>query len=171
MSRSASLRYPALGLFIALAGCVLVAGCSKGSQRPKTYPVTGTVTLNGKPVEGATVTFVPKEPATGTPPPQAASAVTDANGRYAIGTFATGDGAIPGEYLVKVTKYRVPQAQQPQAGEDPQSEMQAFLQYQAGQQQAKPLNELPARYENEKTSGLFVTVQPGENKFDIDLKP
>ncbi|ASV72977.1 hypothetical protein THTE_0375 [Thermogutta terrifontis] len=34
-----------------------------------------------------------------------------------------------------------------------------------------PQNELPAKYENEKTSGLFITVQPGQNTFNIDLKP
>jgi hypothetical protein len=133
--------------------------------------VHGTVTFNGKPVEGATVTFVPKEGATGEPKPQAATAITDSNGRYAIGTFASGDGAIPGEYLVKVTKYRTTQQQQP-VGDDPESQMQAYLQYQQGkQQQTGPQNELPAKYEDEKTSGLFITVQPTDNTFDIDLKP
>ena len=102
--------------------------------------------------------------------PQAASAITDSSGRYSIGTFATGDGAVPGDYLVKVTKYRV--TQQQQAGNDPESQMQAFLQHQQGaQQQAGPKNELPVKYENEKTSGLFLTVQPGDNTFDINLQP
>lgn len=145
-------------------------GCSNQPARPKTYPVHGTVTFNGTPVEGATVTFVPKEGATGNPKPQAASAITDSSGRYSIGTFATGDGAVPGDYLVKVTKYRV--TQQQQAGNDPESQMQAFLQHQQGaQQQAGPKNELPVKYENEKTSGLFLTVQPGDNTFDINLQP
>jgi len=153
---------------IAVAG---LSGCTKQPSRPKTYQVHGTVTFNGKPVEGATVTFVSKEGATGEPKPQAATAITDSNGRYAIGTFATGDGAIPGEYLVKVTKYRTTQQQQ-SVGNDPESQMQAYLQYQQGkQQQAGPQNELPAKYENEKTSGLFITVQPNDNTFDIDLKP
>mgnify|MGYP001260950206 CR=1 FL=1 len=160
-------------LLVFFSAGVVMTGCSNQPSKPKTYPVTGTVTLNGKPVEGATVTFVPKDPNAGDPKPRAATAITDANGRYAIGTFATGDGAIPGEYLVKVTKYRVPNQQQQAAREDAESEMQAYLQYQQAPQQVKtgPQNELPAKYENEKTSGLFITVQPGQNTFNIDLKP
>mgnify|MGYP000652969556 CR=1 FL=1 len=62
--------------------------------------------------------------------------------------------------------------QQQSLGNDPESQMQAYLQYQQGkQQQTGPQNELPAKYENEKTSGLFITVQPNDNTFDIDLKP
>lgn len=156
---------------ICVSSMIIFSGCSKGPSRPKTYPVRGVVTLNGTPVEGATVTFVPKEGAAGESRPQAATAITDSNGRYAIGTFATGDGAIPGEYVVKVTKYRAAQ-QQAAVGNDPESQMQAFLQYQQGaQQQSRPMNELPAKYENEKTSGLFITVQPGDNTFNIELKP
>src|SRR5689334_9866332 len=37
---------------------IVLAGCSN-SSRPPTYPVTGTVTMQGKPVAGAAVTFVP----------------------------------------------------------------------------------------------------------------
>lgn len=156
---------------VCLAWIIIIPGCTKKSSRPKTYAVHGVVTFNGTPVEGATVTFVPKEGTAGQSGQQAATAITDSRGQYSIGTFATGDGALPGEYLVKVTKYRVAQ-QQNRVGDDPESQMQAYLQYQQGQQQQSgPKNELPAKYENEKTSGLFVTVQPGDNTFDIELKP
>ncbi|MGQ9762512.1 MAG: carboxypeptidase-like regulatory domain-containing protein [Thermogutta sp.] len=163
-----------MSVFVVLSCLTVIgsfSGCTKKPSRPKTYPVRGTVTFNGAPVEGATVTFIPKEGVTGEPKPQAASGITDSSGRYTIGTFATGDGAIPGEYLVKVTKYRSAQRQQP-AETNPENEMQAFFQYEQGaKQQTRPKSELPAKYENEKTSGLFFQVQPGDNTFDIDLKP
>lgn len=149
----------------------MVAGCTRQPSRPKTYPVTGTVTLNARPVEGATVTFIPKEGSAAEPKPQAASAITDAEGRYHLGTFASGDGAIPGEYLVKVAKYVQPQ-ETSRPADTPESEMDAFLKHQKGNvPKTGPGNELPPRYANEKTSGLFFSVQPGENTFEIKLAP
>ena len=161
----------ALGLGAAMLAVAVgtTAGCSRQPSRPKTYPVHGTVIFNGKPVEGATVTFVPKDGSSAQPAPQAASAVTDAKGNYALGTFGSGDGAMVGEYLVKVAKYS-PTQQPPQRADTPDSEMEAFLQFKKGViQKTGPKNELPARYENEKTSGLFYTVQAGDNTFDIKL--
>ena len=61
--------------------------------------MTGTVTLQGKPVAGAAITFVP----TGEEG-EAASAITDSEGKYALTTWEAGDGARPGEYRVKVSK-------------------------------------------------------------------
>src|SRR5262245_51088003 len=80
---------------------IALTGCSN-SSRPATYPVTGTVTLQGKPVAGAAVTFVP----TGDEG-EAASAITDSEGKYALTTWQAGDGARPGEYRVKVSKQEV----------------------------------------------------------------
>lgn len=162
------------GMVLVLAGlaCLVATGCgTQQASRPKTYPVEGTVKYNGQPVEGASVTFVPKEGSTADPKPQAATAITDSSGYYSLGTFASGDGAVPGDYLVKVTKFRQPQQQQQPQNADTPDSLQAFLRYQQGQQAAGPKNELPARYENEKTSGLFFTVQPGPNRFDINLTP
>src|SRR5437762_1698385 len=71
----------------------LVAGCGK-----KQYKVEGTVTLDGKPVEGATVTFMPEEK--GVKP---AYCSTDAEGRYHIMT-PDGEGALRGDYIVVIIK-------------------------------------------------------------------
>src|SRR6187399_2370414 len=84
---------------------IVLTGCW-GSSRPATYPVTGTVTSQGKPVAGAVITFVPTDAG------EAASAITDSEGKYALTTWAAGDGARPGEYRVKVSK-------QEQAAADP----------------------------------------------------
>ena len=160
----------------ATVALALVLGCSRGPSRPKTYPVSGTVTMNGQPVEGATVVFVPKAVATGASSsaggaqaqgPQVATGETDAQGRYELGTFAKGDGAIPGEYLVKVFKYPKSTVQTGTGGSEEE--------YQPPEENAPPppapKNLLPEKYANENTSGLSFTVEPKANTFDIQLTP
>ncbi|HPU08057.1 MAG TPA: carboxypeptidase-like regulatory domain-containing protein [Thermogutta sp.] len=157
------------GAFLVTAVALgVVIGCSRSDGRPKTYPVTGVVTLNGTPVEGATVVFVPKTPAQpGAQGPQAATATTDTSGRYALGTFAKGDGAIPGEYLVRVFKYPTP----PPPTGSASSEEEYVPPEESGQAAAAPApkNLLPEKYANENTSGLSFTVEPKSNTFDIQL--
>jgi uncharacterized lipoprotein YajG len=72
-----------------------LAGCSSEPERPPTYPVTGTVTANGKPVAAASVIFGPV-----TPGVASAAGITDAEGKYRLTTFSAGDGAQAGEYRV-----------------------------------------------------------------------
>ena len=79
-----------------LAVAILAAGC--GPSRPTTMPVEGVVTLDGEPVEGASVMFAPEDggrPALG---------VTDKGGKFALKTFEPGDGALPGKHQVTVRK-------------------------------------------------------------------
>jgi hypothetical protein len=75
---------------------LLLALVSAGCGKPGPVKVRGTVTLDGNPLPGATVTFVPRHG--GRP----ASAVTLADGTFKLTTFNTGDGALPGEYKVTV---------------------------------------------------------------------
>lgn len=155
---------------VAAAAIVLGGACNRGANKPKTYPVTGTVTdNNGQPVAGATVNFTPKEPAApgqtqGQSGPQAASAVTDEQGRYQIGTFAKGDGALPGEYLVSVTKY---EGGGPTGGSGSEEEYRPPL---PGEEPIVPKNVLPQKYANPNTSGLSVKVEAKSNTYDIKLQ-
>jgi hypothetical protein len=147
--------------------CALLAGCfgGGGPERPKTYPVTGTVTFKGQPLEDAQVTLVP----TGTGP-QAATGVTDAAGKFAIGTFEAKDGAMEGEYGVKVVKYNI---KVPQGGGNVQlTHEQEQAQYKEDDlKPAEPLkNILPGKYENHTTSGLKHTVTKGATTLDIVLE-
>jgi hypothetical protein len=68
-------------------------GCGKGTVR-----VRGTLTLDGTPVEGATVLFLPEDEKVG----RQASAVTASDGTFHLTTFRGGDGALPGNYKVVV---------------------------------------------------------------------
>ena len=66
------------------------------ARQPKMSRVSGIVTLDGQPVAGARITFLP---AKGGRP---ASGVTDGTGEYRLTTFEKDDGAAPGRYAVTV---------------------------------------------------------------------
>ena len=75
----------------------VLVGCSR-SRYPETAPVQGTVTLDGKPVEDATVTFAPINS-------RASSGRTDEQGRYIL-LFKKGiPGAVLGSHQVKISKF------------------------------------------------------------------
>lgn len=99
---------------VILAGLGGLEGC--GSGRPETVPVSGVVTLDGKPIEGANVMLYPdtgelagagtqgkKSDAVGRP----AVGATDKDGKFTLETFEPGDGALPGKYKVGVIKKEV----------------------------------------------------------------
>jgi hypothetical protein len=76
-----------------LAASAGVAGCSRGGP----VKVNGTITLDGKPLPGATVTFLPSREGG-----RSASGLTEADGSFNLTTFKPGDGALPGEYKITV---------------------------------------------------------------------
>lgn len=88
-------------LFLAaLALTMLTIGCGG----PKLYPVQGTVTLDGKPVSSATVSFMPNEETDG----RQANGLTDDTGHFTLTTHPDGNGARAGTYKVLVTKFEIP---------------------------------------------------------------
>lgn len=141
---------------VTLLGC---AGAEGDSDRPATFPASGVITLDGSPVEGAQVAFNPEDPKG-----QGAFGRTDAEGRYELTTFETSDGAVPGKYIVTVTKYDVP----PPMAEASEEE---YIPPEAGGARPKaPKNELPNQYSQMHTSDLRAAVAAdGENQFDFAL--
>jgi len=77
---------------------VWMSGC--GQSGPKTAQAMGVVTYKGQPVEGANVMFSPTTQGQGV----AAMAVTDAAGKFTLQTAQGKPGAVPGEYVVMITK-------------------------------------------------------------------
>ena len=71
-------RYAGFSLLLVVAS--LAIGCNRGPAPPKLVPVHGTVTLDGKPLPGAAVTFVPVGNTQGT----GASGYTDQDGKYEV---------------------------------------------------------------------------------------
>lgn len=148
---------------------VFLLGCggSADPNRPKTYPVSGTVTQGGQPVADAEVTFHLKDGS------QGAIGVTDASGKYTLTTFTSGDGAVAGEHLVTVTKYDRPKIVPRGDGSiaDTGDEEEAPEESGASRAgDAEPKSLLPEKYADPKTSELTATVsESGENKFDFNI--
>lgn len=143
----------ALALLTALAA----AGCSSTpSDRPKTVPVTGTVTHKGAPLAGAKVTFFNPEAN------RSAIAETGPDGRFTLTTFDPNDGAVPGPQQVTVRKFEVIDRSKP--GYD----------YVEKGETAPPPEErwhTAKKYAAPATSGLTATVtEGGPNDFAFDLK-
>jgi hypothetical protein len=80
---------------VALLGVVLI-GCGGSGIAP----VRGVVTLEGAPVAGATVLFMPDGPGGGRP----ASGFTASDGTFRLTTYKPDDGALPGDYRVLIQK-------------------------------------------------------------------
>lgn len=105
--------------------------------------VHGKVTLpSGEPAEGVIVTFEESQRHIG------ATGTADASGVYHLGTAVPGDGTPPGKYVVSVHQPG------PANSSDPE-----------------PPRIFPKRYERSSTSELSFEVQPGDNTFDIQLRP
>ena len=89
-------------LILAAAAAVLAAGCGGGKDLRKTYPVTGTVTINGAPAEpGVLVLLHPQFTETDKYPIHPRGE-TKEGGAFQITTYNTDDGAPEGEYVVTI---------------------------------------------------------------------
>lgn len=149
-----------IGCLVVVVVLVGLSGCGGGGGGPNTVPVRGIVTFQGKPVEGAHVTFVPQAP--GTP---AAFAQTDAQGRFQL-MHATGQGAVPGPYGVTIAKYVTD-------GGTRREEAEAhFQETDQPPPEPKVTSLLPAKYKKVETSGLSATVESGgAEDFKFELTP
>jgi hypothetical protein len=135
---------------VGLVSLLLLGGCGDG--RPSLVQVTGVVKVDGNPVEGAIVSFVPmtdskdgyKRPSAG---------VTDASGKFSVGTYDKTDGIPPGKYKVAIQKREL-------MGELPKN-------FDAEQPQRFNLKYkwvTPRKYGNPETSGLEAEVTSSELK-------
>ena len=84
------------GSWALLAAIVILGlGCS---GRDRLTKVQGIVTLDGKPVENALVTFIPSQGGAGNRP----TGQTGPDGSFQLTTRSSNDGAAPGDYVVIV---------------------------------------------------------------------
>lgn len=136
-------------LLMGISGCS--SGASQNGNRPKVYPVTGNLTMSGKPVEKAVVIFVGAGGST-------ARGTTDASGNFRLTTFEPNDGAVAGPQQVSVVKEV--------AAYDPNT----LKIGEAPPPSTSDKNALPKSYGNPQTSGLTATVsENGPNKFEFAL--
>ncbi len=136
----------------AVATACLLAGCSSGGGIPGTAPVTGKVTYNGQPVDGASISFIGQAETQ-----RPAGALSGPDGAYALKTGDT-DGALPGNYTVLVTKTDAPAA----------GEMTMEAASKSGPA-APPKSLIPAKYGDPLQSPLKFEVKSGPNAIDLPL--
>ena len=146
-------RQACLLTVVAAVGC----GSRPGPQAEieRVVPVSGTLTYAGKPLEHYQVTFLPVDGR------RAAVGVTDAEGKFTMGTNDAGDGAPPGTHKVAIVFAGPPSTDAP--GQEQIIDNPALL--------PKPKVKIPAKYGNPETSGLVQEVpEDGLTGLQIDLK-
>lgn len=80
----------------------LLAGCSGGSaDTPELGLVSGTITLDAKPLPRASISFEPKS---GAP----SVGMTDNEGHYELAYSPDTKGALPGQHTVRISKFGDP---------------------------------------------------------------
>ncbi len=128
-------RVPAAEFCATLLLAATIVGCAPSDRSP----VSGRVlSHDDAPLVGATVTARAND--TG----KWGSGVTDAEGRFTLGTQTPGEGLPPGEYYVIILEDRGDLNQRPAT--------------------------IPERYSKASASGLTLTVKPGESaQLDIRL--
>lgn len=143
-------------LALVLVGITTFSGCGDPgpvAEIEKVAPVSGTVTFQGKPLPGYQVTFLP------TDGKRAATGITDAQGKFIMGTNDAGDGAPPGTH--KIAFVWAP----PSGGEPGQETI-----IDDPSKLPKPAIKIPAKYGNPETSG-FTQEVPARGvqdlKFDL----
>lgn len=163
-TRSVFARF--IRLMPVLALTAVPVGCGTSYQK-----VEGTVTLGGSPVEGATVTFYPTSEGG-----QAASAITDANGKFKL-TNPTNDKGIPkGTYKVTITKGDPSENKIDIDPNDPTKSMAEFAMKNKTKSAkgmeiapAKESSTLPPRYSKQDTTPFTITI-PADGAINLALE-
>jgi hypothetical protein len=155
--------YGLFGLSLICFSLVVVVGCG-GPARPKMAKVSGTVTLDGQPLEGAQVVFI----AAGAP--RNATGTTDATGKFTLTTFEANDGAVLGEHSITVSKST--SSAPAMSADDPAGGYGAAMSAAGGGDATmggSVKSVLPAKYGEAKQSGLKHTVTDGANDVKLEL--
>jgi hypothetical protein len=151
-------------LFVVVTG-IAAAGC--GSQgrtgSEPVYPVSGVITLRGRPVAQADVTFYNAEKN------RSAFGKTNDKGEYKLTTFSANDGAVEGQHVVTIVKLEASSEAAPAAD----TESAAYVPPAFGEstEPRPPKSELPEKYASQATSELTATVRTdGVNQVNFDLE-
>jgi Carboxypeptidase regulatory-like domain len=141
---------------VVFAALGILAGCT--SKGPGDFAhVSGTITHNGNPVEGAKVTFVSTTEVDGVQ--ERFSTETDSSGKYLIAGVGKTPGIPPGRYKVVVTKLIIkPGFKAPEDFDSTQLEMSGM-----------GVNSLPKEYSDVGTTKLSATLESGKNK-DVNFE-
>lgn len=129
----------AVTLLLPLAG--LLAGCSGGEPRSEVHRTRGSLMVNGKPAEGAILSFHPADGKNFDQRGSRPRAVVEADGSFAVSTYGDRDGAPAGDYAVSVV-------------------------WLENADSADPADKLGGRFATPQQSRWRVQIQPGDNQLE-----
>ena len=128
---------------------VLLLVCSGCADDGRLASVSGTITLNGKPLPNAHIQFEPKEIAEDGTGGISSYAHADKDGKYTLKTLDDSDGAVVGLHRVRITL--------PASGDDTSDEVDPAFK-----------SPIPKRY---RDGSLEFTVKPGgHSDADFDIQ-
>jgi hypothetical protein len=130
---------------------VLVVVLAVGCTSSKYVPVSGRVTLNGKALAGATVSFQPIAAKGSIEAGPGSVGKTDANGQFTLKNMQGQEGALVGEHRVSISLLNVKEEDSDRRGGPPMAET------------------VPARY-NKDTTLKFSVPSGGSKTADFELK-
>jgi major membrane immunogen (membrane-anchored lipoprotein) len=155
-------RFPSM---LAVPALIVMASCGTDDGLGKRYPVSGTVTYNGNPLEKGTISFVSEDLKN-----NLGASGTITNGSYTLSTGGNDDGAQAGKYKVTITSKEdfAAKAQadfQKESGKDnPKIPPQFVAKAEAA---AKSL--IPAGYGDPRTTTLTTEVKQESNTLNFKL--
>ena len=134
----------------AVAMLSIALGCGGSDIKPiaNLVPCSGTVTLDGKPLDHGTIGFEPFVPNSGR---SASGSIKD--GRFVASTSASSPGVVAGKYLVSVQSFD----QEKTTSTNPSDMVK------------KPVSLVPEKYLDVKQSGLVVEVKSGMPPVKLEL--
>ncbi len=148
-SCSELLFFPAFFKF-GIFATLIFSGCGPGVDLEKTVTANGTLTYQGKPLEGYKIVFHPLEER------QGATAESGQGGAFTLGTNEPGDGAAPGKHRVSVNF--IAEKMEGEPGRE------TFL-------KLTPKVKIPGKYQNPDTSGIEIEVpENGSDALSVELK-
>jgi len=125
---------------VACLCCIACAGCGKAEpERVAVRPAEGTITFKGQPMPGAFIALHPKTPLKNIPTPRAD---VDRDGNFKVSTFAGGDGAPEGVYVVTVQWNKL---------------------VKNGRELVVGPNVVPPKYAKAQTSNIEIRIAAGQN--------
>lgn len=154
-------RVRRVGLLAAIG--VVISGCYDDGLS-KRYPVSGTVSYKGKPVEKGVINFIPDggdgRSATG----------TIADGAFSLTTLTPGDGAFVGKYKVTVDSRSPDMAAAEAAGKAKGATSVMIPQDFVAKAYKKAKSAVPDKYNSAGKTDLNAEVKEESNKFTFELK-
>ena len=167
--RSAWLCSAAFSLVIGMGGC------GTNPSKPPLGRVHGRVTYNGKPLTNGSVMFTPVAGGKGGATGQVAAGQLGSDGSYTLTTFEEGDGAILGQHVVtvearegNVAELNLPAT--PGAKPKPSFKVASGRRVGVGKvPYISPKALIPRKYMDPESSPFRHTVEPGDNRVDLEL--